>query len=36
MSDEEFNERLRKHFDGMNSVGLVELLLFGKDINRFV
>ena len=36
MSDEEFNERLRKHFDEMNSVGLGELLLFGKDINRFV
>ena len=36
MSDEEFNERLHKHFDEMNSVGLGELLLFGKDINRFV
>lgn len=36
MTDEEFNERLSKHFDDMNSVGLGELLLFGKDINRFV
>lgn len=36
MSDEEFNARLRKHFDEMNSVGLGELLLFGKDIDLFV
>ena len=36
MTNNEFNERLRKHFDEMNSVGLGELMLFGQDINRFV
>lgn len=36
MTNEEFNKALKKHFDGMNSVGLGELMLFSRGIEQFV
>lgn len=36
MTNEEFNEGLRQHFDDMNSVGLGELFLFSHSIDPFV
>ena len=36
MTDKEFNEHLQAHFDEKNSVGLGEMLLFGKEFSRFV
>ena len=36
MDEKEFNERILRHFDDMNSVGLAELILFGSGIDRFV
>lgn len=36
MDEKEFNERIQRHYDDMNSVGLAELILFGSGIDRFV
>lgn len=35
MNTKEFNESLKKYFDAQNSVGLGELLLFGKSFRYF-
>lgn len=36
MRDKEFNDKLQEYFDDMNTVGLGELMLFGREFARFV
>ena len=35
MTDREFNDKLQQIFDNNNKVGLGELLLFSKEVERF-
>lgn len=36
MGDKEFNDKLQEYFNDMNTVGLGELMLFGREFARFV